>query len=93
MARPSKIENWIKALAKVLEDSDNALLCTDEELVMITNELLEEDDRVHYNTFKNWKAGNISDEYKELYEEFLSLYKKALIRERKSLMEKFKADE
>lgn len=91
--RPSKIVKWTEALEKVLQDSSNVLMCTDEELVMLTNDILDEDDRIHENTFKNWKAGNITEEYKEAYEEFLSLYKKALNKEKKSLMTRFQADE
>jgi len=91
--RPSKIEKWIVWFEEVLKDSDNALLCTDEELVMLVNETLPEEEKIHENTFINWKAWEISDEYKEFYAEFLCLYKNALLKEKKSLMKKFKEDQ
>ena len=91
--RPSKMATWIWAFEKVLNDPTNVLMCTDEELVMLTNELLEEKDQICENTFIWWKAGNITEEYKETYTKFLGLYKKALSKEKKSLMVRFQSDE
>ena len=84
---------WIVAFEKILEDSTNVLMCTDEELVLMTNDILDEKDRICENTFIWWKAGKITEEYKETYTKFLGLYKKALTKEKKSLMIRFQADQ
>ena len=91
--RPSKMAKWIVAFEKILEDSTNVLMCTDEELVLMTNDILDEKDRICENTFILWKAGKITEEYKETYTQFLGLYKKALTKEKKSLMIRFQADQ
>ena len=91
--RPSKIIKWVEAFKEVIEDSYNALLCTDEELIMLVNEKLPEWEQIHESSFQKWKAWRVSEENQDVYQEFLRLYKKALIRERKSLMIKFQSDE
>ena len=71
----------------------NSLLCTDEDLVFLVNERLDEWEKIDITSFQNWKAWSLSDEYSDVYQEFLGLYKKALMIERKSLMIKFQSDE
>lgn len=64
---------------------------TDEDIVFLVNEELEEDERIHQSTFQKWKAGKIEDE--EAGKEFLRLYKKALIKEKTNLMTSLKTED
>jgi hypothetical protein len=90
MARPSKMSvELINAFQEVLDEY--ILFATDEELIVLLNEKLPEEQRIHQNTFKNWKAG--SQENNELYKEFLSLIKKALIKEKQRLLLNLQGDE
>ena len=91
--RPSKITKWVEAFREVINEPMNSLLCTDEDLVFLVNERLDEWEKIDITSFQNWKAWNLSDEYSDVYQEFLGLYKKALMVERKSLMIKFQSDE
>jgi hypothetical protein len=79
MARPSKIENFTKALETILETEHPvgyAIIYTDLDLFEMTNEILPEDDRIAHTTFENWKAGKLKDD--PFLDVFLGLYKRAL---------------
>jgi hypothetical protein len=56
---------------------------------------LEECQRICYTTFKNYKAkiNEIDLEEKAIYSSFLSLYKKALIRQKNELFRKMGSDD
>lgn len=90
--RPSKIGKFIEVLEKVLnEDSSeldkmNAVVATDEELIMLVNESLDEEDRISDSTFERWKANDIKDERCQV---FRGLYKKALLKQKQTLFKKF----
>lgn len=88
--RPTKIAEFTKALEKILT-SENVIALTDEDLVFLVNEELEEDERIHQSTFQKWKAWKVEDE--EAGREFLRLYKKALIKEKTNLMSTMKTEE
>lgn len=87
--RPTKIEEFTKILQEVLDD--NILACTDEEIVFLVNEKLEEDEQICQSTFEKWKAGKVEDE--EAWREFLRLYKKALISQKNTLFSKMQKDD
>lgn len=88
--RPTKIAEFTKVLEKILT-SENMVALTDEDIVFLVNEELEEDERIHQSTFQKWKAGKIEDE--EAGKEFLRLYKKALIKEKTNLMTSLKTED
>lgn len=93
--RPSKIEKVTNALEKVLNKDINAVILTDEELFILVNEELEKNDRICYTTFKNYKADVKNPEKSEeiaIYEKFLSLYKKALLKQKADLFTKLHND-
>lgn len=90
--RPSKIENFTKAMWDVLSDWINAIILTDEELFIDANDKLEEGDRICYATFKNYKSSENKEE-SSLYTEFLALYKKALLQQKRNLFIKLQWDE
>lgn len=88
--RPSKIKEFTTALEKILT-SDNVVALTDEDIIFLVNEELEEDERVHQSTFEKWKAGKLEDE--EAGKEFLRVYKKALLTEKGNLMKEMKSED
>lgn len=54
--RPTKLtEKVIETLRLVIDEDHNALVCTDEELLFLTNELLEPEERISYRTFQRYK--------------------------------------
>jgi hypothetical protein len=90
MARPSKMnDQLINAFKDVL--NEYILFATDEELIELLNERLVEGDKIDPRTFRNWKAG--SQEDNDLYKEFFPLIKKALIQEKKRLLENLQGDD
>lgn len=81
---PTKCNSkFIKAVEKVVNKDINAIILTDEELLMLINDELEIRDRVALSTFKKWKAGEIKEDYN--YKKFLYLYSKALTRQKQNL--------
>jgi len=77
--RPAKIENFTKALDAILNTEHPvgfAIIYTDLDLIEMTNERLDPDDRISVATFENWKAGKLKDD--PFLDVFLGLYKRAL---------------
>jgi len=102
MARPTNInENIIKTFESVVNDDINAIILTDEELTIEVNERLKEEDRFSYSAFKDWKAFAVgtkteedtSPENYELYKQIRSVIKKALLKQKKHLFDKFRDEE
>jgi len=97
---PRKLnDRRIKSADKILNEELNIIILTDEELCILINEWVEEEDRISYRTFQYYKADingwkniddniDIIDEERETLWEFLRLYKKALITQRKNLFKK-----
>lgn len=90
VGRPTKLNNWLEAFKEIVSDGFNAVYLTDEELLILTNDRLPEVDQVSDRTFKSWKSGDIQD---QLLDEFLPLYKKALIEQKKALFERMEGDD
>ena len=91
--RPSKFDNFLIAFEKVVENEINAIILTDEELFIKTNELLKWEDKICYTTFKNYKSEAIKGiEEERFYNGFLSVYKKALLNQKSSLFSKLQSD-
>lgn len=89
--RKSKMPKFIEALNKVLnENPRDAVIMTDEELRYMCNELLDEGDQISKRTFISRKNG---EEESEEYYQFLHLYKKALLRQKRELFQKLETDD
>lgn len=88
--RPTKLLTWIEAFQKVVNEDINAIILTDDELRMLTNELVEENQQITDRTFESWKAGDLKD---RIYFDFLRLYKKALTIQKKNLFKKLQSDD
>ena len=102
MARPTHInDNIIKIFEEVVNDDINAIILTDEELTIEVNERLEEGDKFSYSAFKDWKAFAVgtkteedtSPENYELYKQIRSVIKKALLKQKRHLFDKFRDEE
>lgn len=90
--RPSKLKGFLVGMKKALEDGINAIILTDEELFIQANLYLEEKDRIWYSTFKTYKDSEQTEE-KEWYDQFLALYKTALLTQKRNLFIKLQGDE
>ena len=99
--RPSKLtKKWIEVANEIVNEDINAIILTDEELVFLINEKVEEKERISDRTFKRWKKKNKEDdeeeedkELDELGKEFCHLYKKALMKQKKDLFNSLKNDD
>jgi hypothetical protein len=89
--RPFKMKVWIEKLEEVL-DENNAVYLTDEDLVFLVNDKID-DEKFHITsrTLRNWKSGKAPDE--ETGKQFLRLFQKALIKQKKALFEKLESTE
>ncbi len=82
--RPTKLTpEVLKIFEKVINQS--VLFCTDEELVFLINEELPEKNRFSYEAFSKWKRGE-RQRNNPLYQTFVRLVKKALLKEKKTLL-------
>ena len=91
VGRPSKINKFIEVAKEVLF-KESLMLLTDEELVFLINEKLEEEDRISDRTFARWKAKDFDDN-DEIGKNFVMLLKKALLTQKESLFKKFQNDD
>lgn len=82
--RPTKLtQELIDTFKQVV--NENILYCTDEDIFLLLNERLPKENQISHPTFKNYKAGKVTEK-NDLFEEFLSVIKKALINERRNLL-------
>lgn len=88
---PSKIDGWLPAFEIVVYESMNSVIFSDDELRILTNNLVEEKQQISEQTFHNWKKGKISND--DLRDGFLYHYKKALFHQKKLLFEKLENDD
>lgn len=92
--RPSKQKDWLQEAEKVLNNDINAVILTDEELVYEVNERVPEEKQITTRTFENWKSKVKNDkQLDEQGKQFFRLIKKALIKQKKELFQKFREDE
>tara|TARA_R100001440_G_scaffold23689_1_gene38612 strand:+ start:28159 stop:28581 length:423 start_codon:yes stop_codon:yes gene_type:complete len=91
MGRPPKIKTFISVAEDVLF-RDGLMLLTDEELVFLINEELEQKDKVSDRTFARWKAKKFN-ENDDIGKTFVMLIKKALIIQKETLFKKFSNDD
>jgi len=94
---PSKIHRFIEVFTQQMEIDavkESVIYLTDEELVFLINNQLEEKDRISKRTFERWKAANKDEsvdgveELDEVGKRFVVLYKSALIQMKVNLFQK-----
>jgi hypothetical protein len=93
--RPTKLtDNFIEVATGIIFDDINAIILTDEELVMLINEKLSEKARISDRTFQRWKDKNKneSDDLDEIGKQFCRLIKKALVIQKRHLFDKFREE-
>jgi len=87
--RPTKLtQNLLAKFQEVLDTGMNVLVCTDAELLLLLNEKLEEEERISEDSFKRYKAWSLSEKETPLIEEFCTLYKRALVGQRTTVLKK-----
>jgi len=88
--RPPKMNRvWLDSAVKVISDWKKALYCTDEDLLFLINQNVDEKDRMSETTFKEYKAWKIKSTVdQETMKKFSSLYKNALVIQRELLFDK-----
>lgn len=91
--RPAKIGKFTDALQRVLSTEHGvgyAIIYTDIDLIEMTNDLLDEDDRITGETFRKYKNGELQDEpYLNI---FLGVYKRALREQSANLFERLQSE-
>ena len=93
MARPTKLtEKLLKSFKEVLEEWQNALLCTDAELILLLNEKLEDKEQIAEDSFKRYKTWSLKD-CDNVLSQFCALYKRALIKQKDDLFQRLKSDD
>ncbi len=90
MWRPTKLtQKLLDSFQEVLGSEENALICTDEELLFLLNEKLDEKERISEDSFQRYKAWKLKDN-EDLIKSFCGLYKRALLKEKVNLMRNLK---
>src|SRR4051794_37164578 len=85
--RPTKLPEEVVAPAvEVINDPPKALIYTDEDLIFLVNDRLPPEARIHPDTFRRWKAGEIADDVRA--QRFFGVYRRALLRQKQNLFTK-----
>ncbi len=98
--RPTKLtRKFLEVAEEVVFYDINAIILTDEELVMTINEKLEDKEQISDRTFQRWKSKNKDEqdsnkdkELDEVGKEFCRLIKKALKIQKQGLFNKFREE-
>lgn len=92
--RPTKLtDRFITAAKEVISEDLNAIIMTDEELLMLINAKLPEEAQVADTTWKEWKAGTAPVKQIEHLEAFRLLVKNALTKQKAHLFTKMQYDD
>jgi len=89
----SKAPKFIEAMERVLNYPHSvgyAIIFTDEDLVEMINEELDEADQISMRAFRMWKAGEAIDD--ERLEVFVACYKKAVRDQQENLFAALRSD-
>ena len=97
--RPTKLDDEIiQAFNTVLNEGINAIILTDEEMVLLVNDILPENNKFSYSAFKDWKAfatdvkKDTTDYNAMMYDKIRSVIKKALTIQKQNLFTKMQND-
>lgn len=100
--RPKKLsDKIIRILKKLLKNEKNVKYCTDEELILLINEKLNDKEKISIDTWKRWKKGDFKRDDEQLdiwgeteesiYQKFCTLTALALIEQKHALFENLEA--
>lgn len=86
--RPFKMKIWVEKLKEVL-DENTALFLTDEDLVFLVNEKIEDSVcHITTRTLRNWKAGKTDPKAEDVAHDFARLIQNALIKQKQAVLTK-----
>lgn len=92
--RPTKLTDHFLSVAEDIINNDmNAIIYTDEQLLFLINDKLEEKDRITDRTFENWKSGASPVNEQDKLDNFFALLKKALAKQQATLFLNLKKDQ
>lgn len=90
--RPSKLnDKFLEVANRIVNEDINAIILSDEDLVFLINNELDENQRISDRTFQRWKAKEY-DEDDTTGTEFCRIIKAALIQQRMHLFNKLRKD-
>ena len=97
LGRPTKLTtNFLRTAKKVLDNAEELVLLTDEDLLFEINDKLPEDERISKRTFERWKAKCDDEEDESLNKKeatFVGYIKKALRLQERKLLENLMNDD
>ncbi len=85
--RPFKMKIWVDALKKVIDERKIAFLNNEELVFLVNKEIPDKESHITYRTFKNWIAGKTDPKDVETAEEFVDLYRAALIEQKLNIID------
>jgi len=93
--RPTKLtKTFLEIADEIINNDINAIIHTDEELLLLINEKLEGEEKISQRTFERWKAkSNKVDDLDKIGKSFVALIKKALIKQKQYLFEELRGDD
>lgn len=92
--RPTKLtDKFLKVADEIINDDMNAIIYTDEQLLFLINDKLDEKERITDRTFENWKSGSSPVHEKDKLDNFFALLKKALAKQQATLFLNMKKDQ
>lgn len=97
IGRPTKLTtNFLRTAKKVLDNAEELVLLTDEDLLFEINDKLPENERITKRTFERWKAKYEDEEDESLNKKeatFVGYIKKALRLQERKLLENLMNDD
>lgn len=92
--KPTKLtDKFFKIAENIINDDMNAIIYTDEQLLFLINDKLDEKDRIGDRTWEEWKAGTSPVHETEKLDKFRALLKKALAKQQATLFLNMKKDQ
>ena len=91
--RPSKLtDKFLRILKKIVNHNINAIIYTDIDIIMLTNNQLSENERIDRNRWHEWKVGNLKDNSGRL-QKFHDIVHTALLQQKQILFDRYENDE
>ncbi len=92
--RPTKLtDTFMEAAREVVNDGINAIIMTDEDLLILINKKIPEAAQVSERTWQDWKAGISPTVQSKNLVAFRALIKEALIKQKNHLFTKMQYDD
>jgi len=89
--RPFKMKIWVEALKKVIDERKVAFLTQTELVFLVNKEIEDKNCHITERTLRNWASGKTDPKDDEVADEFLDLYKTALIEQKLAIVDNIMA--